>query len=31
VIEDMDHPLDRNESSLITVNLEPLQQFIEKK
>jgi len=31
LIEDMDHPLDRNESSLITVNLEPIRQFIEKK
>jgi len=31
LIEDMDHPLDRNDSSLITVNLEPLRQFIEKK
>jgi len=31
IIEDMDHPLDRNKSSLITVNLEPLEQFIGKK
>ena len=31
IIEDMDHPFDSNESSLITVNLEPLEQFIEQK
>jgi hypothetical protein len=29
--DDMDHPFDSNESSLITVNLEPLEQFIEQK
>ena len=29
LIEDMDHPLDYSDESLITVNLDPLEELIE--